>query len=98
MVRNFALGSVIVSPLRRMWRRLLNDLAQDVPEAIAVCEFDCRKEQCTGNEWAKCERRLKEASGELMALRQLRLFAATSGRDARPNTGAGMRSGARSTS
>jgi curli biogenesis system outer membrane secretion channel CsgG len=45
---------------------LMNEIVQDVPEPIAVCEFDCRKTQCTFAEWASCERRLKKAAGELM--------------------------------
>jgi hypothetical protein len=45
---------------------LMNEIVQDVPEPIAVCEFDCRKTQCTFAEWASCERRLKKAGGELM--------------------------------
>ena len=54
--------SVIVSALHRLWRRLSNELYQYAPEAIALCEFDCRKAQCSGAEWASCERRLKEAA------------------------------------
>ena len=96
MVYSFAARNVIVCMLRRMWRRLSNELVQNVPEAIAVCEFDCRKEQCTGKEWATCERRLREASGDLTALREVRRFAAASHWGARPNTGARIRSRARS--
>ena len=32
---------------------------QDVPEAIAACEFECRKPECPAGEWEKCERRLR---------------------------------------
>lgn len=38
----------------------------DVPEGDALCEFDCRKLQCSVGEWEVCERRLQRASGELM--------------------------------
>jgi hypothetical protein len=31
----------------------------EVPEEIAVCEFDCRKTECLMGHWAQCERRLK---------------------------------------
>lgn len=45
------------------WTRSL--LVQDVPEEIAVCEFDCRKGECSHDEWERCERRLTKAAGEL---------------------------------
>ena len=49
----------------RIWRWLQNQLVQDVPEASGLCEYDCRKLQCTEEEWAACERRMKRAAGEL---------------------------------
>jgi hypothetical protein len=42
-----------------LWVRLKTMLAQDVPEAIAICEFDCRKNQCRHCEWATCQRRIQ---------------------------------------
>lgn len=53
-------------PLLRMWDRLKRLWVGDVPEDVALCEFDCRKEQCHYDEWASCERRLTKAAGELM--------------------------------
>jgi hypothetical protein len=47
----------------RGWRFLVNQLIQDVPEAIAVCEFDCRETDCTVERWASCERRLRARQG-----------------------------------
>lgn len=47
---------------------LLNQIVQDVPEEIAICEFDCDKPQCRFDTWACCERRLRKAAGELMPL------------------------------
>lgn len=47
----------------RGWRFLVNQLIQDVPEAIAVCEFDCRETDCTAERWASCERRLRARQG-----------------------------------
>lgn len=32
---------------------------EEVPDDIALCEFDCRKTQCRYDEWATCERRLR---------------------------------------
>ena len=40
-----------------------NALIPDVPEDIAVCEFDCRKPQCRHGEWETCERRLLGLGG-----------------------------------
>jgi len=31
----------------------------EVPDEIAVCEFDCRKTECLMGHWAQCERRLQ---------------------------------------
>ena len=48
-----------VSVFDRAWRFLVDQLIQDVPESIAVCEFDCREPQCSGERWHSCERRLQ---------------------------------------
>lgn len=52
--------------LIRLWRRLKDQIVGDVPEDIALCEYDCRKQQCSMDEWATCDRRLRRAAGELM--------------------------------
>ncbi|HXH67860.1 MAG TPA: hypothetical protein VNI81_11715 [Candidatus Limnocylindrales bacterium] len=52
--------------LARAWRRLKDQLILEVPPESAICEFDCRKEQCRNDEWATCERRLSRGAGELM--------------------------------
>lgn len=31
----------------------------DVPDDIAVCEFDCDETECLLGDWRHCERRLK---------------------------------------
>ena len=41
------------------------NIVDDVPEQIAICEFDCRKGQCRMGEWDACDRRIRNASGEL---------------------------------
>ncbi len=38
----------------------------EVPADLALCEFDCRKSQCSRDEWVSCERRISKAAGELM--------------------------------
>lgn len=52
--------------LARFWRWLRDQIIQPVPQESAVCEFDCRKQQCSMGEWANCDRRLNKAAGELM--------------------------------
>jgi len=42
----------------RRW--LKAQIVRDVPEDIALCEFDCRKGQCLFGEWESCERRLED--------------------------------------
>ena len=32
-----------------------DQIIQDVPSQIAMCEFDCRKTQCTSVEWEACK-------------------------------------------
>ncbi len=55
----------IQSLRKKIWRWLKDQIAQDVPEANSVCEFDCREPECTEQEWAACERRIDRAAGEL---------------------------------
>ena len=45
--------------LRSISRWLRTMLIADVPEDIALCEFDCSKKQCRTGEWETCERRIK---------------------------------------
>ena len=51
---------------RNLWNWLRQQFVDDVPEGDALCEFDCRKLQCTEGEWEVCDRRLHRAAGELM--------------------------------
>jgi len=50
---------------RKFWQWLKDQIAQDVPDADGLCEYDCRKQQCAEEEWATCERRIHKAAGEL---------------------------------
>ncbi len=54
----------------RIWQRIKNQIVQDVPEEIALCEFDFHKQQCTEREWQTCPRRIARAAGELMPARE----------------------------
>jgi hypothetical protein len=49
----------------KFWQWMKNQIAQDVPASDRLCEYDCRKQQCTDEEWATCERRIGKAAGEL---------------------------------
>lgn len=54
-----------IEVFRGSWQWLKNQLAGDVPDDIALCEFDCPREQCTEGEWATCERRRHKGAGDL---------------------------------
>lgn len=43
--------------IAKLLRWLVHPVSE-VPEEIAVCEFDCRRTECLQGDWAKCERRL----------------------------------------
>jgi len=43
-------------------------IIEEVPESDSVCEFDCRKTQCTKGEWDRCARRSQRTAGELAPL------------------------------
>ena len=47
----------------RQWMK--NQIVQDVRASDGLCEYDCRKQQCTEKKWATCERRIGRAAGEL---------------------------------
>jgi len=55
-----------MSFVRFTWDWLRRQVVDDVPAADALCEFDCRKPECSVGEWKTCERRLEGAAGELM--------------------------------
>jgi hypothetical protein len=45
---------------------LKGQIIAEVPMELALCEFDCRRNQCPWGEWLSCERRISKAAGELM--------------------------------
>ena len=51
--------------VRRFWLFARRQVVQDVPAENALCEFDCRKGQCTLGEWEACDRRIRKGAGEL---------------------------------
>jgi len=42
-----------------LWHRLKRLVITEAPEDIAICEFDCSRNQCTHGEWATCQRRIE---------------------------------------
>jgi hypothetical protein len=48
-----------------LWQRIKNEIVQDVPAEIALCEFDCNKVQCTHEQWLACPRRRAHAARNL---------------------------------
>jgi len=56
--------------LSRLYNRWKDFLVDDVPDDLAICEFDCRKLRCTQGEWATCDRRITRALGELSPMRK----------------------------
>jgi len=51
--------------LSRLYNRWKDFVVEDVPEDLAICEFDCRTLHCTRGEWASCDRRISKGRGEL---------------------------------
>jgi hypothetical protein len=49
--------------LSKLFQRIKDAFVRDVPPEMALCEFDCPKNQCLEGEWASCERRLTRVSG-----------------------------------
>ena len=49
-------GTGLLAKLRQWAREVLID---EVPAAMAVCEFDCRKLECSHGDWETCENRLR---------------------------------------
>jgi hypothetical protein len=52
--------------LARLWQWAKDQIVQEVPEDIGLCEYDCRKKQCVMDEWETCDWRLHKGQGELM--------------------------------
>jgi hypothetical protein len=44
--------------------RWLKIAVSEVPEDIAVCEFDCAETECRVGDWEHCKRRLQESPGQ----------------------------------
>jgi|APFre7841882630_1041343.scaffolds.fasta_scaffold496683_1 hypothetical protein len=43
----------------KFWQYLKDQIIQMVPDEIAICEFDCRREHCLMDNWKTCANRKK---------------------------------------
>lgn len=41
----------------KLWRWITRRISKRVPDAVSVCEFDCRETDCVLENWEKCEYR-----------------------------------------
>jgi hypothetical protein len=39
----------------KLWQWIKNEIVQDVPAELAVCEFECQRTHCTVSHWRACE-------------------------------------------
>ena len=46
----------------------MSQIVQDVPEDIRICEYECRKSQCTMAHATGCEMRRHAGAGDLLPL------------------------------
>lgn len=53
--------------LSKLWyllssvRPWINDqIVSDVPDELAICEFDCRESECSSSKWESCQRRVSK--------------------------------------
>lgn len=51
-------------PLHGLADFLKRQIVEEVPDELAICEFECRKEQCYGADWLTCERRTGKGAGQ----------------------------------
>ena len=47
--------------MRPIWLWLENQFIQEIPADLALCEYECRKQDCTEADWLICERRITHA-------------------------------------
>jgi hypothetical protein len=53
------------NPLLRMWQNVKRQMVDDVPEALAICQFDCGRAECLLDAGIACERLSRKGGGEL---------------------------------
>jgi hypothetical protein len=57
--------STVRNALSRLGHWAKAQIVSEVPEDLAICEFDCRESQCSSSNWMTCERRISKTAGEL---------------------------------
>jgi hypothetical protein len=50
-----------------MWHSFTNQTIPEIPGDVALCVYDCERQDCTQEEWLTCERRSVRAADELPA-------------------------------
>jgi hypothetical protein len=55
---------------RNIWNWIRRQFVDEVPEAVALCEFDCRKPHCNEGDWEVCQRRLQNGAEEFMPVKE----------------------------
>jgi hypothetical protein len=59
-------GSAAPGLRNRLFLWIRGHLIGEVPNELALGEFDCKRSPCPEEEWETCERRITRAAGELM--------------------------------
>ena len=49
----------MIRGLTVFWNKLKANISTEVPANIAACEFDCRKLECSNEEWETCPNRIE---------------------------------------
>jgi hypothetical protein len=57
--------STVRNALGRLGYWAKAQIVSEVPEDLAICEFDCRESQCSLSNWLSCQRRISQTAGEL---------------------------------
>jgi hypothetical protein len=52
----------------QLCRSLKAQWIEEVPDHLAICEFECRKSQCSSDDWARCFRRISNTPKKLVSL------------------------------
>ena len=55
--------------MNKLWHWLKTQWIEEVPDHLAICEFECRKSQCSSDDWARCVRRASNPPKKLVSLR-----------------------------
>ena len=58
------------NPIIEFFHWLKAQWVAEVPDDLAICEFECRKSQCSSDDWAQCLLRVSNTRKELVQLRQ----------------------------